>query len=268
MVSAPALKVSLDRKRYATGDTVVAHVNLAEGRRARGARVELRYRNSWWMDQGVDTLSKSRTSDDIEVARVPLAEAIAGSLEAGERTARLTIPGDAPPSGPDIHWRVRAVIDLPLRPDLRAERTLTVRSRAAQYEVLADAADRPDPQLELDVARIAKVGETLSGRLTLSARSDIEASEVRVDLTYADSLAPQGTRVARVLLAGHERFTVGETRSFRFTLALPAGGPPTTYAAKTTSRWHLTGTVARALAPDLSTRRELFVHNGPSIPEG
>lgn len=268
MFGKPKFTITLDKVTYVTGETVTARISVAERQSARAARVELLYVKSY-EESSSDDGPPTQMEVDVVVDRTSLQEAAsARALEVGEHVARLTIPPNAPPSVFRVDWRVRAILDLPRRPDVKAECDLRVLSRAAQYEQydrdVASALDKADPQLHLDLPRIARVGEQLSGRLTVSAESDLSVSEIQIDLECGAKSPRMSDKGERIHLAGQEHFAAGESRVFPFSIAVAADASPTAYAQESQIHWRVVGTLSRPLRPDISARRELIIYNGPT----
>jgi len=140
-------------------------------------------------------------------------------------------------------------------------------------------APKASVQLKLGQYSVA-LGENLDGNLTVSAMEDIEATEVRCEISCVEQArvirleydpqlrrsVPREVQESKVLFAakpalrGPTHLANGETRDFPLSVNIPAGGRATTQGMDRSFTWSIKGVVAVDGRPDVvSNAAELQV---------
>jgi hypothetical protein len=179
-----------------------------------------------------------------------------GATRATYRVA-LLVPAEAPPTGHGevfgVAWAVRAVLDLPHRPDPGAVAPVAVGSPLAPRSVRFAAPPLARLRvcaldLELDARRVP-LGGQLVGRVRVRVREAVAVVQVRVELVRFESAQLYGTtETAEVVaggatVAGPEVWDAGTDRVCPFALGVPADAYPCAEAADVAVHWLVRGAV-------------------------
>lgn len=280
------IEVETDNAVYRAGETVIARVRV-EGEKdltIQGARIELvcaeRYTSrERERDSDGDWRTEERTTTDEDVVALErMMES--GTVKAGslaERTFTFRLPAAGPPSGAGsitaVTWKVRAVLNVRLRPDLNEEAIFAVRVPRAVGAGRIDPGERRDVD-DCDLTfnlpdRNVLAGETVRGTLGVAPRSEFQVEEVRAELVRREEV-PRGegnrseTVVGRVR-GGELRLTPGQPTAFPFELAVPADAFPSHRTTHASVRWYVRGVLNRRLRSDEEVMLELNVYNAPDV---
>ncbi len=183
----------------------------------------------------------------------------------------MQIPDEAPPTCRgklvNIQWKIKAVLDVPKRPDRSQEVPLIVLNASPQ--------DSPGPvygyeelknfSVNLDVCPTASPGDILIGRLTLQIKDRMNVQGIRLELVQIEDAGARSSTevVTRNEVAGATSFDQYESPSFEFSLHIPPEAPQTAVSAHSSLRWKLKAVIARRLMTDFNIEREILVLGKP-----
>lgn len=295
----PEVTIETDAAVYRGGDTIRAVVRIAgkDDLDVQEARVELVCVNTYvyWHSKR-DGPRVRRTAIDehvVQSARVLEAGVVrAGSVS--EHSIAFTLSTAAPATGAGaisaIAWAVRAVLNVRLRPDVRAETPVTVRVPNAAYAWQAESAARSDAtdcELAFELpSRHLLAGEAIDGGFLVTPWVAIDADAIRVELVRREEVpreewgtafapvevggchaSPRGKGnaheevVADEVIATESKLSAGTEHPFPFRLVVPSAAYPTTRTDNTQVGWLLRGVISRRLRPDDHLLLDVNVYN-------
>jgi hypothetical protein len=166
----------------------------------------------------------------------------------------------------NIRWTLKAVLDVPKRSDLSQEKPLMVFCQPAKIgdtSILLAEKTFNEVTLLLKAPAVAVVGDTVKGQLTLQIKDKLNIRSIRVELVR---LEEAGTNrgdevVAKTQIESGDSFNQNESRSFDFSLSIPAAAPPTVTGKHSSLRWKLKAVLDRKMKSDFSVEQELLVYN-------
>lgn len=222
-----------------------------------------------------DEVVKTWTKADTEVQRVVFARE--GPLPKNTRQSYdyvVTIPAQAPPSliGGRIlksHWAVKATLDRRLAADQNFEAPLTVVTPAPGTDSAAGefgASNEPgEAALSLALTGHEFVpGDPIAGQLIVRPAKNFDVSEVRVELVRTEHVPRDEGNTAeetqKVKLAGGTKFQAGQPMTFPFSIAVPAGVPPSAITPNGSIVWTLKGVLGRTLRADTRVEERIAVY--------
>lgn len=140
------------------------------------------------------------------------------------------------------------------------------------FKKFKDKFTAPNASVQLKLGQYSvALGENLSGTLTVSAMEDIEATEVRCEISCVEQArtirleydaqlrrnVPREAQESKVLfsakptLSGPTHFANGESRDYPVSVNIPAGGRPTAQGMDRSVTWSIKGVVAVDGRPDV-----------------
>ncbi len=180
----------------------------------------------------------------------------------------LDLPSNAVPTCArkvvDVKWLVKAVLDVPGRPDQVHELTLQVLApRAREITMLSSDKRFDDVVMNLQMPSAAAVGKKLSGKLTLSIKEKISLQGIRIELVcYEDAGSKTASEaVVRNEISNSLSFSPGETPTFDFSLQLPEDIPPTSHGSRSSLDWKVKAILDRKMKTDYSLEQEVYIYN-------
>ncbi len=259
------IEVTLDRTEVVPGDTLRARVDATSfGGDADAARVELLYCNTYCTEstdhEGNSSKSKRRADVVVATSQLTLAD-LATPFD-----VTFDVPASAPASADDlVEWMVRARIDRRRRRDPKTDAPLTVRATA---ESLAYHAGRPggvSPGAPVEVVldrASGRPGDEISGRVEVRTAEPVKARgiEVRLRREHHDGVDRNAKNFAAVELLAPVDLGAGESRSFPFSMQIPADATPTFDARHSSVKWFAEAAVDVRLKKDPHHRVEVAVH--------
>ena len=258
-------------------------VCLQEQLKPREVRLELVGEESYYVQEtqaGPKGQTHIQTVQRVNAfTRVPYTVLEQPSLTPGVEASRevtIQIPIDAPPSCRgkvvDVHWTLKAVLDVPGRRDQVRELPLQVMrspfSARQDNEArigLPAAKSLDDCSLTLDVPRMVAAKGVVSGRLQLKAQRKFQVRGIRVELVrQEDAGAEQADDVvAHQDLSGSVSFNATESPSFAFSLPLPSVVAPTMVSPHSSLRWQVRAVLDRRMRSDFNIEQDVFIYNAP-----
>jgi hypothetical protein len=192
-------------------------------------------------------------------------------LQAGEHELTFTVPEGLPPaSAKAVRWEAFAAIERRRGRDATGSTPLAVRlppPAAADAEPRPVAPDEDGVAFD-DLPGAVREGEALYGTLSVTPPDDLRTTGVRVELARVVTYRADGHEIVRretaaeVEVGGAQELAAGQTQTFPFTLAVPAGLGPTARAPHTVVEWVVKGIVARRLRDDLDLAAPIVVFDG------
>ncbi len=194
----------------------------------------------------------------------------------------LLVPVDAPPSCRgklvDVNWRIRAVLDVPLRPDQVQEVPIQVLTTSPILPVddkestpLVTAEKRfEECSLTLGVPLLPAGHKLIQGYLHLQTARGFQVRGIRVELVQLEDAGAKRSEevVSSEELLNSATFSPYESRPLKFSLTLPSDAPPTTVSPHSSLRWLVRAVLDRRLHTDFNVAQEVCVYNvsSPSLP--
>ncbi len=184
----------------------------------------------------------------------------------------IELPADAPATCRgklvNIHWTLKAVLDVPKRGDLSQEKSLNVICPSAQA---GDAAITPvemsykEVTLVLKAPKYASTGSTLKGRLDLQVKDKLSMRSIRVELVRAEKAGSrhEDKVISTSQIAGIATFNQNESPHFEFPLDIPADAPPTAICKNSSLIWKVKAVIDRKMTTDFNVEQEVVVYNAP-----
>lgn len=268
--SKTTLTLEAEPVRLAPGDEIRSRITTGDpDKKAQDGHVRLLYVNTYRYessDSDGDSTTSSAT-EDIVVAEAPLFGS-GGTPAAGTFCVALHLPDDAPPSAADaVEYKLVAIVDRKAGRDVKEHVALQVASAPTAY---ADRAARPTEQpdelrAEIEAApRELRAGETISGMVSVTARSGLEGRALRVRVRGIrrdqDGLTTVYDGEAQTLTEP-ANLAAGEPQSFPFAVQVPADARPTFDARHNALDWALEVFVDRRLRGDPTARLPLVVRS-------
>jgi hypothetical protein len=182
----------------------------------------------------------------------------------------LQIPPDAPCTSRgklvDIRWTLKAVLDVPNRADLSQEKLLQVFCQPAgigDTSVLLAEKMFNEVTLLLNAPTAVAAGATVKGQLTLQIKDKLNIRSIRVELVRLEEAGTnRGDEViAKTQIESGDSFNQNESRSFEFSLSIPAGAAPTVNCTHSNLHWKIRAVLDRKMKSDFSVEQELVVYN-------
>ena len=185
------------------------------------------------------------------------------------------IPGDAAPSykGDIIQQTYKVVVELDRAEgkDLKEDVELQVVEPAPGKELVAasygEGKNADDALMQFELPRLEFVeGETLSGRLAVNPRVDIEAASVQLELwrietvTEGDTPNEQRYKAQAHGLAGITILKSGVPASYDFSFPVAIECCPTFKHGTAKGSWLLRAVISRPLATDCEVEQELYLY--------
>lgn len=259
------LALELDGHDVVAGAAVVARVRVGEpDKKARGARVELRYRNTFEaldFDDDDDRPTPGTRREDVVVLSRPIGDG--QTVPPGEHVVELTVPAGAPGTAPGtVDWSVRAVVDRKLGGDVEATAPLTVRVPAAQLQGWAQEPPQAGSDVTVELgSRQARPGQELTGTVTIAAGATVRSVRARLRRVRSDQDGQVDQAVpVEVVLASAPELAAGGPASVPLTLRVPDDAPPSFQAQHNQQHWYLEVVVDRPRAVDDVARLQVVVH--------
>lgn len=169
-------------------------------------------------------------------------------------------------------WLVKATIDRTLARDVNAEApvylVLAAPSQPSQGGELAEENTAPDAAvMRFQLARVEYVqGETISGRLIVEPRQDLNPRSVNVTLARNEVVAVGDRRNVENVVEGQHQFNVqlraGQPVALDFSFPVPAKWCPTYASAKGSVAWRVGATLDLAWKRDIHAWQSVRVFNG------
>jgi hypothetical protein len=261
------VELALDAPYATAGAPVLARLRLGEpDDKVQGGRVDLLYRNYFkhdTTDSDGDRVTRT-TMREVPVATVPMAQD--GVIRAGELRLALAVPPDAPGSAlHSVDWLLRAVVDRRRGADATAETPVHVRAPATPLLSWAQAPVLYAPPCPMTIdlsARVLRPGDRVSGTLTVTPTTTVDARSLRVQLRRVrqdqDGNTDEDTPV-EVTVSGPTQLAPGGGRSYPFELTVPPDAPPSFAAAWNAQHWLVEGVVDLPRAVDHRASLEVVV---------
>jgi hypothetical protein len=266
----PDLRIETDPPEAVPGAEVRVRV-VVEGEvdgKAQGGRAGLRCVNEYLRreydrrDEEWDEVWRSVTLHE-EAQELP--------LRAGRHEFAFRVPEGLPPdSAKAVSWWAWATIERRRGIDANASARLPVRLPAAATPSGRRSVQPNEDGIAFDdLPASVGAGQTLDGRLSVTAGDDLNATGVRVKLsryvTYAsgDQRIVKHSGVAEVEVAGDQSFAAGQTQAFPFSVPVPPDPGPTAEAPHAVVEWVVTGVVARRMRDDLEAHAPVVVYDAP-----
>lgn len=166
----------------------------------------------------------------------------------------------------DIRWKLKAVVDVPNRPDLSCEKPLNVLSLPAQQDVVASPpAERSfgAVDLSLKVPASARAGSLIKGQLSLRVKEKLSVRSIRVELVRAELAGNMVNQevVSKAHIIGDTNFNALESPSYDFSLEIPAGIPPTSIGKESSLRWKVRAVLDFKMRTDFNVEKEIIISN-------
>ena len=256
-------------------------VCLQEQLKPREVRLELVGEETYYVQQ-VQAGPKGQTHTQIvqrvnAFTRVPYTVLEQPSLTPGveaSREVKLQIPIDAPPSCRgkvvDVHWTLKAVLDVPGRRDQVQEVSVQVMRTPLSAEMGKEAktglpAEKSfeDCILSLEVPRLMVAKGAVSGRLQVKAQRAFQVRGIRVELVRLEDAGAKKADdvVAHQDLSGSVSLNASESPSFAFSLPLPSVVAPTMVSPHSSLRWQVRAVLDRRLRTDFNVEYDVFIYN-------
>lgn len=292
-----SVKLTLDRPiskdaaqpyPYYLGETVHACVTLVsekevkiqEGRIALVYQEEYQYKHRHHSGtsrgHSTTTIATAWATDEREVNRqVFLAET---SIPAGTSKIYefdLPIPTNAAPSAHAeivrINWVVKATLDRRMAGDIEERIDLPVFAGAPGTPVppvesgVSNEPDEADLVFSLPGKELV-MGETIAGRLHVSAKKEFDVTEIRVELVRRErvprDLGNEHETSLPVKLSSGTRLKPGQNLTLPFSIAIPSPVPATFSTPNSALDWRLRGVLARRLRKDTIVEEAVILYNG------
>jgi hypothetical protein len=260
-------------------------VCLQEQVKLRQLRLELVGQETYYVQETTTDYKGRRETDTVQrvdtfarVSRVVMEQPslLTPGVEAG-REVSLQVPLDAPPTCQgkvvDVCWRLRAILDIPGRPDQMREMPLQVVSvaptQAAWYKegkaLLQAEKSFEDCALTLEVPAVLAAREVVRGRLLVRAKRHFEVRGVRVELARLEDAGARRAyyAVAHQDLSGPISLNPTDSPTFDFSLPLPQDVAPTMVLPHSSLLWHVRAVLDRRLRGDFNIQQDVFVYNAP-----
>jgi len=182
----------------------------------------------------------------------------------------LQLPSDAPPTCcgkvVNIRWTLKAVLDVPKRPDQSQEMPLHVLCPSPQVSnmsVLPAEKTFDDVILNLKAPQVASAGETLVGQLTLQMKDKLSVQGIRVELVRAEDAGDRKAEevISKTEISGSTSFNQHEAPSFEFFLDIPAEAPPTARSPHSNLCWKVKAVIDRKMKTDFNVEQEVLVYD-------
>ena len=261
---------------------VEVRLRLQEEVEPRQARIELVERETYYERRTeTDSRGHSRTrivKKEADFSRVSLVLEKEFRPAPGTEhywSASIAIPSDAPSTCRgklvDIHWMLKGVLDVPNRRDLVQEVPLQVQGQDTAPAPWGNSGDIPKMVsksfeeciflLTVDQAALAQ-GEALQGHFQLEAAKEFSVRGIAIQWVQVEDAGARDNEevVARERLAGPVTFSLHETFSSGFVLALPLQAPPTAHSPHSSLGWPVEAILDRPIRTDFSMGKEVYVY--------
>jgi len=185
-------------------------------------------------------------------------------------SSSIQLPSDAPPTCHgklvNIRWTLKAVLDVPKRPDQSQEMPLHVLCPSPQVSnmsVLPAEKTFDDVILNLKAPQVASAGETLVGQLTLQMKDKLSVQGIRVELVRAEDAGARKADevISTAQISGAASFNQHEAPSFEFFLDIPAEAPPTARSPHSNLCWKIKAVIDRKMKTDFNVEQEVLVYD-------
>ena len=137
----------------------------------------------------------------------------------------LQLPSDAPPTCcgkvVNITWTLKAVLDIPNRPDQSHEIPLQVLSpRIQEISILTTEKTFNDVILNLTAPSAGAAGKTISGQLRLQVKDRLSVQSIRVELVQVEDAGVRKANelISKIIISDSTSFNQQEAPSFNFLL--------------------------------------------------
>ena len=192
------------------------------------------------------------------------------------KRVRFTLPQDAPPTvrggAVNIHWRLKASVDVVKRRDLHQEVEVLVswpepaRAEGVDPDAMAQAEstfDQGTMSLTVPSAPI-RAGDVVSGKLRILMSEGLTPRQVRIELERFEVAGHHSWTglIDQQVLADNPELQEGGAREWRYRLQVPQGPCPTIQTNRSQVEWRVRGILDRRMKGDPTVAGAFDVYTG------